>query len=169
MITVAGGKLTTYRSIAQEVVDRAVRELRFRDGARARPRRAPMRRRAGRRGGRLATFRERALEIGMAPDTVEHLLRHYGTESAGIRNLGVGDRGLLRRVAPPHPAIEAEVIHAARREMAQRVDDVLVRRTHIYYGAPPATASRPRGGWRSSWGEYWMGRGAGTPGGGALP
>ena len=157
MITVAGGKLTTYRSMAQEVVDRAVRELRFRDG---RPRKAEARTDEealpGGEAADLATFRERALEIGMAPDTVEHLLRHYGTESAGICNLGVGDRGLLRRVAPPHPAIEAEVIHAARREMAQRVDDVLVRRTHLYYehaGHGVEAARRVA----ELMGEYWDG------------
>ncbi len=134
MITVAGGKLTTYRSMAHEVVDRAVRELRFRDG---RPRNTeadtddePL---PGGEAADLATFRERCIEIGMEADTVEHLLRHYGTESAGVCNLGARDRGLLRRLTPTHPAIEAEVIHAARRELAQRVEDVLVRRTHLYY------------------------------------
>ncbi len=134
MITVAGGKLTTYRSMARETVDRAVRELRFRDG---RPRKAEARTEEeplpGGEAADLATFRERGLEIGMSPDTVEHLLRHYGTESAGICNLGARDRNLLRRLAPPHPAIEAEVIHAVRRELAQRVEDVLVRRIHLYY------------------------------------
>ena len=137
MITVAGGKLTTYRSMAREVVERAVRELRFRDG---RPRSAeaetdiePL---PGGEAADLATFRERCVEIGMDTDTVEHLLRHYGTESAGICNLAARDRGLLRRLSPAHPAIEAEVIHAARRELAQRVEDVLVRRTHLYYEDP---------------------------------
>ncbi|MGH7498779.1 MAG: glycerol-3-phosphate dehydrogenase/oxidase [Gemmatimonadales bacterium] len=134
MITVAGGKLTTYRSMAREVVDRAVRELRFRDG---RPRKAeahteeePL---PGGEAADLATFSERGLEIGMPADTVEHLLRHYGTESAGICNMCARDRGLLRRLAPTHPAIEAEVIHAVRRELAQRVEDVMVRRVHLYY------------------------------------
>jgi glycerol-3-phosphate dehydrogenase len=34
---------------------------------------------------------------------------------------------------PPHPAIEAEVVHAVRRELAQTVEDVLVRRCHLFY------------------------------------
>ena len=63
-------------------------------------------------------------------------LRHYGTEAAGIYNLGGGDRRLLRRLLPPHPAIEAEVLHAVRRELAQTVEDVLVRRLHLYYEHP---------------------------------
>ncbi|HEY8256958.1 MAG TPA: glycerol-3-phosphate dehydrogenase [Gemmatimonadales bacterium] len=137
MITVAGGKLTTYRAMAAEVVDRAVRELRFRDG---RPRKAEARTDEealpGGEAAELATFRERGLELGMSAETVEHLLRHYGTESAGICNAASRDRGLLRRLAPPHPAIEAEVLHAVRRELAQRVEDVLVRRTHLYYEHP---------------------------------
>ena len=81
----------------------------------------------------LAQFRERGLELGVAPESVEHLLRHYGTEAAGIYNLGDGERRLLRRLARPHPAVEAEVVHAVRREMAQTVEDVMVRRTHLYY------------------------------------
>jgi len=62
-----------------------------------------------------------------------YLLRHYGTEAAGIYNLGAGERRLLRRLVPPHPAVEAEVVHAVRREMAQTVEDVMVRRTHLFY------------------------------------
>jgi glycerol-3-phosphate dehydrogenase len=137
MITVAGGKLTTYRSMAREVVDRAVRELRFRDG---RPRKAEARTDEeplpGGEAADLATFRDRGLEIGMSTDTVEHLLRHYGTEAAGICNLAARDRDLLRPLAPPHPAIGAEVVHAVRKELALRVEDVLVRRAHLYYEHP---------------------------------
>jgi glycerol-3-phosphate dehydrogenase len=137
MISVIGGKLTTYRSMAREVVDRAVRELRFRDG-RSRPTEArtdeePL---PGGEAADLSTFRERGLELGVGPDSVEHLLRNYGTEAAGIYNLGVSDRRLFRRLAPPHAAIEAEVIHSVRRELAQTVEDVMVRRLHLYYEDP---------------------------------
>ena len=137
MVTVVGGKLTTYRLMAREVVDRAVRELRLREG-RARPSESrtdtePL---PGGEAADLTTFRERGLEIGVVPESVEHLLRHYGTEAAGLFNLGARDRRLLRRLLPPHPAIEAEVLHAVRRELAQTVEDVLVRRTHLYYEHP---------------------------------
>ena len=137
MITVVGGKLTTYRVMAREVVDRAVRELRLREG-RQRPSDARTEEEAlpGGEAADLSTFRERGLEIGVVPESVDHLLRHYGTEAAGIFNLGGGDRRLLRRILPPHPAIEAEVLHAVRRELAQTVEDVLVRRTHLYYEHP---------------------------------
>jgi glycerol-3-phosphate dehydrogenase len=145
MLTVVGGKLTTYRSMAREVVDRAVRELRFRDG-RTRPTESrtdtePL---PGGEAADLSSFREGGLDLGVTPESVDHLLRHYGTESAGIYNLGASERPLLRRLVPPHPAIEAEVIHAVRRELAQTVEDVMVRRTHLYYEAPQhgVTAAR---------------------------
>ena len=106
MITVVGGKLTTYRAMAAEVVDRVVRELRHRDGRRdgrhdARTDEEPL---PGGEAADLTPFRERGLELGLSPDSVDHLLRHYGTEAAGIYNLGAGDRRLLRRLVPPHPA-----------------------------------------------------------------
>ncbi len=137
MLTVVGGKLTTYRSMAAEVVDHAMRELRHRDGAprhtEARTDEDPL---PGGEAADLTQFRERGLELGIPAPSVDHLLRHYGTEAAGIFNLGGADRRLLRRLAEPHPAIEAEVIHAVRRELAQRVEDVLVRRFHLYYEHP---------------------------------
>ncbi|HET9038940.1 MAG TPA: glycerol-3-phosphate dehydrogenase/oxidase [Gemmatimonadales bacterium] len=145
MITVVGGKLTTYRAMAAEVVDRAARELRYRDG---RPKadgprtdEDPL---PGGEAADLAQFRERGLELGVAPESVEHLLRHYGTEAAGIYNLGAGERRLLRRLVPPHPAVEAEVVHAVRREMAQTVEDVMVRRIHLYYEATDRGVSAAR-------------------------
>jgi glycerol-3-phosphate dehydrogenase len=64
---------------------------------------------------------------------VEHLLCLYGTEAAGIYNLGMANRSLFDLLHPAHCAVEAEVIHAARRELAHTVEDVLVRRTHLYY------------------------------------
>jgi glycerol-3-phosphate dehydrogenase len=146
MITVVGGKLTTYRSMAKEVVDRAVRELRFREG---RPRAAdtgtdeePL---PGGETDDFAEFRARGLELGVVPESVEHLIRNYGTEAAGIYNVGAVDRRLLRRLLPPHPAIEAEVLHAVRRELAQTVEDVMVRRLHLYFEhAGRGVAAAPR-------------------------
>jgi glycerol-3-phosphate dehydrogenase len=142
MLTVVGGKLTTYRSMSAEVVDHAMRELRHREGRKrrteARTDEDPL---PGGETADLSQFRERGLELGIPADSVDHLLRHYGTEAAGIFNLGGADRRLLRRLLEPHPSIEAEVIHAVRRELAQTVEDVLVRRFHLYYEHPDQGAS----------------------------
>ena len=129
MVTVAGGKLTTYRSMAAEVVDEVVRRLRRR-APRAPTDTEPL------PGGETAdfeSFRRRGAELGLPGAVADHLVRHYGTEAAGIYNLGVANRALFERLHPAHPALEAEVIHAVRRELAQTVEDVLVRRIHLYF------------------------------------
>ena len=129
MITVAGGKLTTCRSMAAEAVDRVSARL----GER-RPR--PPTDTEPLPGGETAEFepfRRRGAELGLPAAVVDHLLALYGTEAAGIYNLGIADRSLFELLHPAHRAIEAEVLHAVRRELAQTVEDVLVRRIHLYY------------------------------------
>lgn len=136
VITVAGGKLTTCRVMAAQTVDRALAGLAKRGVTRrAGPARTEDEPLPGGETAELDPFRERACEIGLAPDTANHLVQHYGTESAGIVNLAAIHRGLQRRLQPDHPAIEAEVVHIARRELASKVEDVLVRRIHLYYEA----------------------------------
>ena len=146
LITVTGGKLTTYRSMAAEAVDHVIRGLppKRRGGwpGESGTAREPL---PGSEARDLAAFRTRGLSVGLPAETVEHLLRHYGSESAGIMNLGMGNRALFERLDPGHPAIAAEVIHAARRELAQTVEDVLVRRVHLYYEvADRGVAAAPR-------------------------
>lgn len=145
MVTVAGGKLTTYRVMAAEVVDRVLADLArrgvtMRAGA-ARTDEEPL---PGGETAELGPFRERAQEIGLSAATAEHLVRHYGTESAGIVNLAAIHRHLQRPLAPAHPAIEAEIVHISRRELAYRVEDVLVRRVHLFYEAPDHGAAAAR-------------------------
>jgi glycerol-3-phosphate dehydrogenase len=134
MITVAGGKLTTYRVMARDAVDRVVQQLTER-GHRLELRAAPTEAEPlpGGETAEFGPFHRGALELGLSGETADHLVRHFGTETAGIVNLARAQRELQRRLHPAHPAIEAEVVHAARRELAQRVDDVLVRRIHMYY------------------------------------
>ena len=141
MWTVTGGKLTTYRSMSAEVVDRVAADLKERTG-RATPPPAPTDTQplVGGEARDLAPFREQGLALGLSRDTVRHLLRHYGAETAGILNLAERRRELLTPIHPAHPAIAAEVIHHARRELAHTVSDVLIRRIHLYY----ETADRGR-------------------------
>ncbi len=134
MLSVFGGKLTTYRVMAAEVVDRVVKELRRLDGRGPLP--PPPTDEESLPGGEardLGPLRQPGLDLGLSEPTIEHLLRHYGTETAAVYNLGRHNRALLEHLHPGHPAIEAEIIHIARREMAQRVEDVLVRRIHLYH------------------------------------
>jgi glycerol-3-phosphate dehydrogenase len=145
MVTVAGGKLTTYRLMAAEVVNHVVKRLNA--GARGNwPADAgtdlePL---PGGESASLAAIRTLGIDSGVDVATVEHMLRHYGTEAAGIFNLMRSEPGLADRLQADHPAVAAEVLHAARKEFARTVADVLVRRIHLFYetrdqGAAAAT------------------------------
>ncbi|HEU5359302.1 MAG TPA: FAD-dependent oxidoreductase, partial [Gemmatimonadales bacterium] len=134
MLTIAGGKLTTHREMAAQLVDRIGDEFHALE-ARRRPPRAPTDREPlpGGESARLDPFRTEAMDLGLDAASAEHLLQHYGSETPAVLNLVRGDRALGRRLVAGHPAIGATVIHAARREYATTVEDVLVRRIHLYY------------------------------------
>jgi glycerol-3-phosphate dehydrogenase len=127
MVTVAGGKLTTHRRMAAEVVDAVMARLGER---RDRPPtdREPL---PGGETGAWDPFLQAALEMGLTSPTAEGLVRRYGTETAAVLNLARDDRSLLGPVHGGHTAIGAEVVHHVRREFAVRVEDVLVRRLHL--------------------------------------
>jgi glycerol-3-phosphate dehydrogenase len=134
MLTIAGGKLTTHREMAAQLVDRVGRELHALDGRPAPPR-APTDREPlpGGEAAELGPFRRQALELGLDAASADHLLGHFGSETPALLNLIRGDRSLGARLEPGHPAVGATVVHAARREHARTVEDVLVRRIHLYY------------------------------------
>jgi glycerol-3-phosphate dehydrogenase len=119
MVTVTGGKLTTYRKMAQDTVDAVVRQL----GE------SPTRRRCVTaslrlRGATTATRDPVAMALGQP-----HLLGRYGTEHAEVLALADGRPELLESVVAGLPYTGAELVFAAREEMAQTLDDVLARRT----------------------------------------
>jgi glycerol-3-phosphate dehydrogenase len=137
MLTIAGGKLTTFRSMAAELVDRVEATLHELDGRPRVPR--PPTADEPLPGGEvqdLEPLGRAGLELGLFIETVDHIVRTYGTECSAVFNLVRERRELAAPLLAGYPAIEAEVIHVARRELAQRVDDVLVRRIHPYYEGP---------------------------------
>ncbi|MEO8031437.1 MAG: glycerol-3-phosphate dehydrogenase/oxidase [Gemmatimonadota bacterium] len=134
MYTIAGGKLTTFRSMAAELVDLVAEALRKERGFPRLP--SPGTDREALPGGEVpdhTSFRQAGLDLGLSMSTVVHLWRHYGTEMAAIFNLVREERGLMTPLDPAHPAIEAEVIHIARRELPVRIEDVMIRRLHLFY------------------------------------
>ena len=76
-------------------------------------------------------FRAEGLDLGLLPETVDHLLRLFGSETPAIYALCRERPDLGEPVHPGHPAIGAAVVQAVRRELALRVDDVLARRLHL--------------------------------------
>jgi glycerol-3-phosphate dehydrogenase len=165
VVTVAGGKLTTYRAMAAEVVDRVIQRIPPRDG-RPWPVESATDREAlpGGETPELASIRSLGIDAGFSEQTVDHLLRHYGTEAAGLYNLARREPALAQRLHPAHPAIAAEVVHAARREFARKVEDVLVRRVHLFYetrdqGAAAARRTAELLGRELNWTSAEIGRG----------
>ncbi|MEU7822161.1 glycerol-3-phosphate dehydrogenase/oxidase [Catellatospora sp. NPDC049133] len=128
LLLVAGGKFTTYRVMAQDVIDKAVRRLG--DVRHSGTADLPL---LG-ADGYEAMWRDRAdlarrheLSVG----AVEHLLERYGTLTTELLALIDADRSLADPLpgAPEH--LSAEVVYAARHEGARHVVDVLARRTRI--------------------------------------
>ncbi|WP_369394182.1 glycerol-3-phosphate dehydrogenase/oxidase [Streptomyces sp. CG1] len=115
--TVVGGKLTTYRRMAQDAVDAATAAR----GLSA----APSPTAALPLVGAAAPARLRALS---AP---RHLIRRYGTEAEAVHTLTTEDPTLADPVLPGHPITRAELLWAVLHEGALDESDLLDRRTRI--------------------------------------
>ncbi len=134
LISIAGGKLTTYRVMGRDVMDRVATRLRKLDGRR--PARAPATDELPLPGGETADLDvlvSSAVARGVGESTAQHLVASYGTESAAVLNLVDRQRGLGKPILEGRPEIRAEVVHAVQREMAMRLADVLIRRTHLFH------------------------------------
>ncbi len=127
MLTITGGKLTTFRRMAAQVVDRIVD-----------------------REGREAECRTDDIPIGMSarPDdletgvelpkgTTDQLAFRYGHAARAVLDLCEERPELAEPIVPGHPDLMAEVVVAARREQARSVSDVLLRRTRLALVAEP--------------------------------
>jgi glycerol-3-phosphate dehydrogenase len=130
VVTVTGGKLTTYRRMAADAVDAAVQVV----GDPTPPSRTKHLRLFGGEGIAPPVA---ALE----PSTHEHLAGRYGTEAEAVRALTVGDPDLAAPLVPGLPYVRAEAIYAVRHEMARTLDDVLSRRTRARLLARDASAA----------------------------
>jgi len=121
VVTITGGKLTTYREMAADTVDTVVDGL-----GDTVPRRA--------RRSRTAKLRLRgadgydALIVG-ADERTDHLAHRFGGEARTLLALIDRDPALGEPLVEGLPYLRAEAVYAARHEMARTVDDVLSRRT----------------------------------------
>jgi len=132
-VSIAGGKYTTYRVMAEDVIDRAVLELRraTKDSV---TEKVPL---VGADGYfALEQQTERiAQENGLAVETVTHLLNRYGSLISEILVIIKEQPKLAKRLDSDLPYIKAEIIYAASHEGAQSVDDVISRRTRLSFEA----------------------------------
>jgi glycerol-3-phosphate dehydrogenase len=130
LITVTGGKLTTYREMAEDTVDVVMRRL-----------------------GRSARCRTRRLRlVGAdgaarldASEARRHLAHRYGGDADAVRTLVDDDVSLGAPLVPGLPYLRAEAVFAARHEMATTLVDVLTRRTRAHLRDRAATLAAAPG------------------------
>jgi glycerol-3-phosphate dehydrogenase len=129
LVRVTGGKLTTYRSMAEEMVDVAERIL-------GHSPRAAMTAKLPLCGGDLRDVDvEVAHAIAASGDERigRRLVSAYGTAWHGVWSLTQADPGLGSRIEPGLPYLFAELLHAITHEQAATLGDLLIRRTPIAF------------------------------------
>jgi glycerol-3-phosphate dehydrogenase len=113
LITITGGKWTTYRKMAEETVDFAISK------------------------SSLTPAVSQTKEIGIHGSEGQHgsddELSVYGSDREKIESLITEKPALARKLSSKHPYTEAEVIWAIRNEMARTVEDVLARRLRLLF------------------------------------
>jgi glycerol-3-phosphate dehydrogenase len=130
LLTVVGGKLTTYRRMAEDAVDAAVR-LAGLTASPCRTSRLPL----------LGAASRSALSLVDAP---ARLVARYGTEAPRVAALGQLDAEFAAPVSPGTEITAAEIVWAVRNEGALDVADVLERRTRLSLIPADAEAAAPR-------------------------
>jgi glycerol-3-phosphate dehydrogenase len=142
LLSLGGGKLTTYRRVAEKVVDRVVERLRAlepeRRFAECRTGAVPLpgaRVDAPDRGG-FRGFAKR-VRASASPEVddglVRHLLYRYGTAAMQLIGRLAAEPAATGRIVPELPYRRIEVTRAAENEMAATLDDVLRRRVPIAF------------------------------------
>jgi glycerol-3-phosphate dehydrogenase len=129
LVTIVGGKLTTYRRMAEDAVDAGLAASGQTAGA-SRTRNLP-----------LVGAADRAVLAKV--DAPERLVRRYGTEAADVAAEAAADPDLLTAVADQVETTAAELLFAVHHEGALDVDDLLDRRTRVGLSAVDRAAALP--------------------------
>jgi glycerol-3-phosphate dehydrogenase len=121
VVSIAGGKLTTYRRMAEDTVDVVVKVL-----------------------GRRARCRTKTLALhgssGYGEVADEHLRNRYGGDAPAVLALVAADPTLGEPLVPGQPYLRAEAVYAAEHEMVVELDDLFARRTRARLFGRDATA-----------------------------
>ncbi len=132
MLTITGGKLTTYRSMAAEAVDAVMDRL-------ARDRGRPVTDTRPLPGGDLdALAPTEAAAVAATRDALvgRHLVRTYGSGWGELWTSAQREPRLADPIVDGLPYLLAEVDHAIEAELACTLGDVLIRRTHLAFETP---------------------------------
>jgi glycerol-3-phosphate dehydrogenase len=139
LASIAGGKFTTYRLMARDVVDAAVADF-GREVPGSVTDQVPLLGADGLAAVQPAVGRL-AEDYGVPQAAVEHLLGRYGTLGVEVLHLILADASLGRPLAEGHPYLRAEVAYAVSHEGALHAEDVLARRVRLLIESSDAGAS----------------------------
>ena len=164
IITIAGGKYTTYRNMAEDVVDEACKKL----GKKAFciTQKTPL---AGSLPTGLdeyikETVPQLAERFGVEPGTVRHLIHFYGSRTEKILQYTGEDPSLAEPISPEGMDIYAQVLYGIREEGAKTISDTLLRRMHTGITASRGEPQAPQIaeivarelGWNAAEEDHWV-------------
>src|SRR5690348_2732601 len=129
LVVVAGGKYTTYRVMAKDAVDEAVRALDAKVPASV-TESIPLLGAEGFEAMKNARY-QLAQRYGVHVARIEHLLSRYGSLATEVLDLVAGDPTLGEPLTGASDYLRAEIVYAASHEGARHLDDLLARRTRI--------------------------------------
>lgn len=127
LVTITGGKWTTYRKMALDAVAQAIRVGQLKPLRPSMTEKIPL---AGGENFKLSISSELKKKFKLDADVCEHLMDSYGSRAFEVAKL---TEKYSARLSPEHPYIEAEIIYSIRVEGARTVDDILGRRTRLAF------------------------------------
>jgi glycerol-3-phosphate dehydrogenase len=140
LVTIAGGKLTTYRKMAKECVDTAVQILKLMgqlpsDLKSGQTYKFPLPGAIGwpENDDHDAVAAQLATEFDLPEAVLRHLVDTYGMRSAEVAQLCVEDPTACQPIVPGRIEIMAQVDFGVREELAASVSDIFIRRTQIFF------------------------------------
>jgi glycerol-3-phosphate dehydrogenase len=140
LVSVAGTKYTTARAVAERVTDLIVSKLQHAKVA-CRTAVTPLPGGSARDVSLAIAEARRDHDAGLPTDTIPHLIHAYGSRYRDVLEIAGGRQELRTRLASDSPVIGAQLVWAARHEMAVTLADAVIRRTPLgALGNPGETA-----------------------------
>ena len=130
LLTVAGTKFTTARGVAERVVNTVFSKLQQKPVP-CRTATTPLPGGSLRDIGLAIADARREFDEGLPTDTIPHLIAAYGSRYRDVMEIAGTRADWRTRLAPDSPVIGAELVLAARKEMAPKLADAVIRRTPL--------------------------------------
>lgn len=146
LLTISGGKWTTYRAMAEETVDEAVKVFKLNPTGPCVTTHVQL---IGSHGWNKSMFIKLIQQFGLSGDVAKHLMDTYGDRAWAVCAMAepTGQRWPVhgRRLDESYPYLEEEVKYAVKNEYAQTATDVIARRTRLaFLNAQAALEALPR-------------------------